>query len=149
MKTLTTLFSIALASLLTLTSTQSLAANDRYSEQKVVYHVNYNDIKRQGGALRNIQNHINGVGAEKINVKVVMHGNGVELLRNAKTNEGLQASVDNLKTQGVEFNVCANTLKGRKIALNELHDAKESDIVPSGVAELAHLQQKGYVYLRP
>lgn len=149
MKTLTTLFSITLASLLALTSTQTLAADNKYSEQKVIYHVNYDDIKRQGGALRNIQNHINGVGADRVDIKVVMHGNGIELLRHAKTNQALQASVDNLKAQGVDFNVCANTLKGKKIALNELHDAKQSDIVPSGVAELAHLQQQGYVYLRP
>lgn len=149
MKTLTTLFSITLASLLALTSTQTLAADNKYSEQKVIYHVNYDDIKRQGGALRNIQNHINGVGADRVDIKVVMHGNGIELLRHAKTNQALQASVDNLKAQGVDFNVCANTLRGKKIALNELHDAKESDIVPSGVAELAHLQQQGYVYLRP
>lgn len=149
MKTLQTIFSITLASLLALTSTQTLAADSKYSEQKVIYHVNYDDVKRQGGALRNIQNHINGVGAERVDIKVVMHGNGVELLRHAKTNSALQASIDNLKSQGVDFNVCANTLRGKKIALNELHDAKESDIVPSGVAELAHLQQQGYVYLRP
>ncbi|HEY9016762.1 DsrE family protein [Thiomicrospira sp.] len=149
MKTLQTIFSITLASLLALTSTQTLAADSKYSEQKVIYHVNYDDVKRQGGALRNIQNHINSVGAERVDIKVVMHGNGVELLRHAKTNPALQASIDNLKSQGVDFNVCANTLRGKKIALNELHDAQESDIVPSGVAELAHLQQQGYVYLRP
>ncbi|MBE0493764.1 MAG: DsrE family protein [Thiomicrospira sp.] len=149
MKTLTTLFSITLASLLALTSTQSLATENKYSEQKVIYHVNYDDIKRQGGALRNIQNHINGVGADRLNIKVVMHGNGIELLRHAKTDPALQARVDNLKSQGVDFNICANTLKGKNIALNELYDAKQSDIVPSGVAELAHLQQQGYMYLRP
>lgn len=149
MKTLQTIFSITLASLLALTSTQTLAADNKYSEQKVVYHVNYDDVKRQGGALRNIQNHINGVGAERVDIKVVMHGNGVELLRHAKTNSALQASIDNLKSQGVDFNVCANTLRGKNISLNELYDAKESDIVPAGVAEIAHLQQQGYVYLRP
>lgn len=149
MKTLTTLFSIALASLLALTSTQTLAVDSKYNEQKVVYHINYDDVKRQGGSLRNIQNHINSVGADRIDAKVVMHGNGLELLRHAKTNEGMQASIDNLKSQGVDFSVCANTLRGKNISLNELYDAKESDIVPAGVAEIAHLQQQGYVYIRP
>lgn len=149
MKTLQTLFSVALASLLTLTSAQVSAADNKYSEQKVVYHINYDDVKRQGGALRNIQNHINGVGADRFTGKVVMHGNGIELLRHAKSDPALQASIDNLKIQGVEFSICANTLKGKKIALDELHDAKESDIVPAGVAEIVHLQQQGYMYLRP
>lgn len=149
MKTLQTIFSITLASLLALTSSQTLAADSKYNEQKVVYHINYDDVKRQGGSLRNIQNHINSVGADRIEAKVVMHGNGLELLRHAKTNEGLQASIDNLKSQGVDFSVCANTLRGKNISLNELYDAKESDIVPAGVAEIAHLQQQGYVYIRP
>lgn len=120
-----------------------------YDEQKVVYHVNYADEKRYKGMLGNIQNHINGVGADKVTIHVVMHGSGLGLLQSAHTDELIQSRVMNLKAQGVDFKICANTLKGRKIALNELFDAKESDIVPAGVAEIASLQQKGFVYLRP
>jgi intracellular sulfur oxidation DsrE/DsrF family protein len=32
---------------------------------------------------------------------------------------------------------------------NDLFDVSEKDIVPSGVAEVATLQQKGYVYIKP
>ena len=43
-----------------------------------------------------------------------------------------------------------DTLKGRKINYkNDLFDVSEKDIVPSGVAELAKLQQQGYVYIKP
>ena len=49
----------------------------------------------------------------------------------------------------MKFNTCANTLKGRNIALDDLHFAEEDDIVPSGVAEIGKLQQDGFVYLRP
>ena len=45
-----------------------------YGKQKVVYHVNYDDPKKQKGAMRNIQNHINAVGAENMDLRVVMHG---------------------------------------------------------------------------
>lgn len=124
-------------------------AESSYQEQKVVYHVNYDDNKRHKGMLGNIQNHINGVGAERLKVNVVMHGSGIELLRQAKTDPQAQARIDNLKVQGVEFKICANTLRGRKIELNELYDAKQQDIVPAGVAEIASLQQQGFVYLRP
>ncbi|KAA3631374.1 MAG: hypothetical protein DWQ08_04950, partial [Proteobacteria bacterium] len=51
-----------------------------YQKQKVVYHINYDDPKAQAGALRNIQNHINAVGAENLDLKVVLHGNGLALL---------------------------------------------------------------------
>ena len=126
---------------------------ERYSKQKVVYHINYNggeSDKAYRGALRNIQNHINAVGADKMDIKVVLHGNGVSLLKSAKKNDVLQNSVSNLKAQNVAFQVCNNTLKGRKINYeNELFDVFDEDIVPSGVAELSHLQQQGYTYIKP
>ena len=100
--------------------------------------------------MRNIQNHINAVGADNLDLKVVLHGNGVSLLRSATTNEPLQIAVTNLKTQNVSFHVCNNTLVGRKIDYeNDLFEVFDDDIVPSGVAELAHLQQQGYTYIKP
>ena len=128
-------------------------AQSSYGKQKVVYHINYEggpDDKKYRGAMRNIQNHINAVGADNLDLKVVLHGNGVSLLRSATTNEPLQMAVTNLKTQNVSFHVCNNTLVGRKIDYeNDLFEVFDDDIVPSGVAELAHLQQQGYTYIKP
>ncbi len=62
----------------------------------------------------------------------------------------MQATITGLKTQGVQFNVCANTLKGKNIdASHDLYDVKEGDIVPSGVAQLAILQGQGFAYIKP
>ena len=135
---------------------------DRYGHQKVVYHINYDNPKKQAGALRNIQNHINAVGAENMDIRVVLHGHGLALLldpeslprlnkfKNANANEAMTAKIDGLKNQGVAFNVCANTVKGRKVDMdNDLYDVDAADIVPSGVAELAHLQAQGYTYIKP
>lgn len=129
------------------------SADERYGRQKVVYHINYNggeDDKAYRGALRNIQNHINAVGKDNIEIKVVLHGNGVSLLQSAKTNDKLQMDVIGLKSQNVAFNVCNNTLEGRKISYdNDLFEVFEDDIVPSGVAEISRLQQMGYTYIKP
>lgn len=125
-------------------------ANDYYGKQKVVYHINSNDDKTLAAALGNIQNHINAVGKENIEVMVVMHGNGVDLLKKANTDADMQSKVVNLKSQGVKMAVCENTLKKKNINYkNDLFDTSKEDIVPSGVAELARLQQKGYVYVKP
>ena len=128
-------------------------AGERYGKQKVVYHINYPggpDDKKYRGALRNIQNHINAVGADNMEIKVVMHGNGLGLLMSAKQNQKVQSAVTSLKAQNVEMHVCANTLKGRKISYeNDLFEVFEDDIVPSGVAELSRLQQMGYTYIKP
>lgn len=119
-------------------------------KQKVVYHINYNDEKQLGAALGNVKNHISAIGKDKIDVKVVMHGNGLDLLKIANTDLDMQQKVIGLKKDGVAFKVCNNTLVNKKINYkNDLFDVSEKDIVPAGVAEIATLQQKGYVYIKP
>jgi intracellular sulfur oxidation DsrE/DsrF family protein len=136
-------------------------AGDRYGKQKVVYHVNYDNPKAQAGALRNIQNHINAVGAENLDLKVVMHGKGLTMLltpdaaertklKQGNATDDIQAKISGLKDQGIGFQVCSNTLKGKKIDYtHDLYDVEDADIVPSGVAELARLQAMGYTYIKP
>ena len=127
-----------------------LAVAGSYAKQKVVYHVNYDNPKRQSGAMRNIQNHINAVGAENLDLRIVMHGKGVSLLMKANSDANFESKVVSLKSQNVAFKVCKNTLRGKKIDYKtDLFDVAESDIVPSGVAELAHLQDQGFSYIRP
>ena len=138
------------------------AVAEGYGKQKVVYHINYDNPKQQAGALRNIQNHINAVGAENLDLKVVLHGNGLALLlepdslgklkkfKHANADQVMTAKVSDLKGQGVSFHVCANTVRGRKVDVQtDLYDVAEEDIVPSGVAEVAKLQLEGYAYIKP
>jgi intracellular sulfur oxidation DsrE/DsrF family protein len=137
------------------------AAGDYYGKQKVVYHINYDNPKAQKGALRNIQNHINAVGAENLDAVVVLHGNGLSLLldpaslerltkfKHANGDQNMTANVANLKNQGVNFAICNNTIKGRKVQMSDMYDVEEKDIVPSGVAQLSKLQQEGYTYIKP
>ena len=137
-------------------------ADNGYGKQKVVYHINYDDPKKQAGALRNIQNHINAVGKDNLDIKVVLHGNGLAMLlepdslekltkfKHANADEKMTAKVDGLKNQGVAFNVCANTVRGRKVDMEtDLYNVSDKDIVPSGVAEVAKLQLEGYAYIKP
>jgi uncharacterized protein len=131
----------------------SASADGRYGKQKVVYHINEQGDEGgrvYGAALRNIQNHINAVGKDNIDVKVVLHGNGVGLLAAARDIDKLKVAVASLKSQNVGFNVCDNTLKGRKIDYQkDLFDVYKDDIVPSGVAEVSRLQHMGYTYIKP
>ena len=139
-----------------------VVAGEGYGKQKVVYHINYDNPKQQAGALRNIQNHINAVGAENLDLKVVLHGNGLALLlepdsldklkkfKHANADDKMTAKVTDLKGQGVDFHVCANTVRGRKVDVEtDLYDVSGEDIVPSGVAEVAKLQAMGYSYIKP
>ncbi|HLD14466.1 MAG TPA: DsrE family protein [Burkholderiales bacterium] len=126
------------------------ASTDGYGKQKVVYHINSDDPKLLKASMKNVQNHINAVGKDNLDLKVVMHGNGLGLLKLAKSDEDVKTTVDKLKFQGIGFQVCANTLKGKKLNYKtDLYDVSEKDIVPSGVAEIAHLQKIGYTYVKP
>ena len=102
------------------------------------------------------------MGAENLDLKVVLHGNGLALLlepdsldklkkfKHANANDTMTAKIDSLKDQGIQFNVCENTVKGRKVDVDtDLYSVDKSDIVPSGVAEVARLQQMGYAYVKP
>jgi hypothetical protein len=128
--------------------------------QKVVYHINGDDPAQQSQALGNIQNHINAVGKDNLDLKVVLHGDGLSLLlypdakgktkmKQANATDEVQAKLTGLKGQGVQFQVCGNTLKGRNVEVKDLYDVNQGDVVPSGVAQLGILQSQGYAYIKP
>jgi uncharacterized protein len=148
------------AATMMLATGQALA--EGYGKQKVVYHINYDDPNMQGGALTNIQNHIDAVGAENMEIKVVLHGNGLALLvepdalerlpkfKHGNADMNMAARLDGLRNQGVRFQVCNNTVVGRDVNVTQdLYNVDDIDIVPSGVAELSHLQAQGYTYIKP
>lgn len=162
MNTKTIQYLLTIFTCMLLLTTNNAIANERYGKQKVVYHINSDDPKQEMAALRNVQNHINAVGAENLDLKVVLHGDGLAMLlepdslaklpkfKHANADNKMTAMVDGLKNQGVSFNVCANTIEGRKVNVNnDLYNVNDNDIVPSGVAELARLQQMGYTYVKP
>lgn len=124
-----------------------------YAPQKAVYHINYSggiDGSGYKPALNNIDNHLNAVGEANLDLRVVMHGDGLGLLAAANKDQALQATISDLKTRGVRFLVCNNTLVGRNIdPETDLFDVWPEDIVQAGVAEVARLQQEGFVYIKP
>ena len=132
-----------------------------YGKQKAVYHINGDNPQQNRGALVNIQNHINVVGADNMDIRVVLHGNSLAVLmypdevegtkmKRGNATDDMQTRITGLKNQGVRFHVCVNTLKGRNINLEEdLYDATQDDVVPSGVAEFSNLQIQGYTYIKP
>lgn len=124
------------------------AAENGYQTQKVVYHVN--DAEGAGGMLRNVTNHLNAVGDKNVEIIVVTHGKGIDFLldgwadKEGKTHE---EAVQGLANRGVKFQICNNTIRGRKIEQDKI--SMNAQVVPSGVATVAELQQQGYAYLKP
>src|SRR3954452_2813213 len=122
---------------------------DPVGPDKVVYHLSAG-LEQASDGLRNIRNHLEV--DPKAKIVVVAHARGVDfLMKGAKDPNGnrFQDIVENLKNEaGVQFDLCEITLRNRKLKREQFID--DVVYVPSGVAEITHLQQReGYAYLKP
>ena len=133
---------------------QAGSAKNGYDKQKVVYHIN--NIHSATGALRNAKNHLNAVGDKNIEIIVVTHSSGAFALvdgsmgkKDKKSGKvyNFNDTIASLANRGVKFQICANTIRGKKIDKNKINE--NAEVIPSGVAHVAHLQQKGYLYVKP
>ena len=152
MKNRTVVFTTLLL-LMWVTFIQFATAGDKkalngYTRQKVVYHIN--NINHSWAALRNIRNHLNAVGDNNIEIIVVTHSSGAFTLVDGTSDakgHTFGPVVQGLANRGVKFQICANTIRGKKIDKARIN--LNARIVPSGVAQVAELQQHGYSYLKP
>jgi intracellular sulfur oxidation DsrE/DsrF family protein len=123
-----------------------------YDEQKVVYHLTQRPGFRDGAyrsALTQIASHMAAVSEGFIEVKVILQGEGVNLLASAQENPEIARQIDRLKGRGVTFLVCQNTVITHDIdPKRELYGYKATDMVPYSMAEIAALVQKGFVYVK-
>lgn len=125
--------------------------------EKAVYHLSEKgDEKFYLAKLGNVKNHLAAL--EKAGVKpvieIAMNGDGLGVLQTANkiqfdAGAKLPGLIDDLKEKGVKFRVCYNTLVGRKIHIGELYNTSAAEIVPSGVAEVARLEARGYQLIKP
>lgn len=117
--------------------------------QRVVYHINGDDRAVHRAALGNIRNHLNTIGDDGLDLRVVLNGDGVSLLRDARDDTDLRAALESLKARNVVFEVCRITLDSRHLALGtDLLDIGVT-LVPSGVVALATHQRDGFAYIKP
>ncbi|MEN9656237.1 MAG: hypothetical protein RL311_1198, partial [Bacteroidota bacterium] len=77
--------------------------------------------------------------------EVVVYNQGVELVM--KNNTKYQARLQSLKAKGVNFVVCENTLKNRKISKDAFPEVLVG-FVPAGIAEIVEKQEEGWSYIR-
>ena len=98
--------------------------------------------------LNHIEAHITATEG-KVEIRVVSFAAGVQLFIIARDDADLAKQIDGLRAKGVRFLMCHNTLEGMKLKASDLYHVAEGDVVPSGVAEIARLQGRGYVYIHP
>lgn len=111
--------------------------------------MNYHDEGRISETMTNISNHLQSLPEDQIDIKVVVHGKAIEYFVDAKDNQVKQITLDSLRLRDVQFIICGNTLQGYQITKDDLYEVEDEDVVQAGLPEIVHLQQQGYIYVRP
>ncbi len=143
-------FAALLAALVVLSGCANTGGSltDPVGPDKVVYHLG-EGLAQASNGLRNVRNHLEV--NPKARIVVVAHALGVDYLMKGKKDANgnpYEAIVQDLKSQGVKFDICEITLRNRKLTKDQF--IEEAVYVPSGVAEITRLQQReGFSYLRP
>jgi hypothetical protein len=119
--------------------------HDQYGEVKVVVPITSGDASMWMFRLHNVANGMTVASASggEMRAKVVLYGSGVKLL-SEPMDPKLKEIVDAARAAGVQFNVCNFSLKGMNQDWRGLYGVQESDIVPSGFAEVGWLASHGW-----
>jgi intracellular sulfur oxidation DsrE/DsrF family protein len=131
---------LALICLLSVNSFAQIKPKDH----KIVFQfTNANDTLQQKAFVKQLEN----ITAHWPNAKyeVVVYNQGVDLVM--KNNTKYQAQLQALKSKGVNFVVCENTLKNRKISKDAFPEVLVG-FVPAGIAEIVEKQEEGWSYIR-
>lgn len=131
-----------LISLLTVSATSAQTIEVDNTPYKIVMQLTSADTAVHRSIIKQIHNALSA--APKSKIEVVCHNQGISFLMASKT---LQAEkIRELKTQGVVFAACENTMRDRKIKREEL--LPEAITVPAGVIEIVKKQRKNWAYLK-
>jgi len=113
---------------------------------RVVVHLNSGEEKVQKGALNNIKNLYDAMGAERVKVELVAHGAGLSLF--TKQDTKLAEELARLKTSyGVSYTACSNTMKVQGLTRADLID--QVDRTMPAMVRLMELQEQGWAYIKP
>jgi uncharacterized protein len=117
-----------------------------FAEHRVVLQLSDNDPKKQSLVISVAYNLLKAYDPDKIAIEVVAFGPGIDLLRAESPN---RARVDSLISQGVQFDICMNTVdtferEGKHVDINP-----KAVKVQVGVGRILQLTEKGYTLVRP
>jgi len=115
------------------------------SQQGIVVHVTSGESGDWQMALRNLRNLASedSVSVPPEAMKVVVNGEAVRFLLSGAPES---SAITEMARAGVEIDVCSNSLDRFGYDVDDLADGVST--VPSGVAEVARIQQDGHVYLK-
>ncbi|WP_194974768.1 DsrE family protein [Aquiflexum lacus] len=112
------------------------------AEHRIIFQITDGNPETHSKFLRQLNNVL--AAAPNSKIEVVTHGMGVDLLK--KDNNSFSNDLENLVDKGVDFVVCENTLKQRKLKKEEFLSL--ASFVPSAILELVIKQEQGWIYIK-
>jgi intracellular sulfur oxidation DsrE/DsrF family protein len=118
-----------------------------FADHHLALQLSDGDPKKQALTLSVAYNLLKHYGPDRIAIEVVTFGPGIDLVRAGNPH---RAEVDSLISQGVQFDVCMNTVEtveretGKPVDLNA-----RAVKVQAGVAQILALTEKGFTLVRP
>ena len=123
-----------------------------------VYHCDFGETPRFAQVINNISNHYSVYGSPlEVQLAIVAHSAGVRYFltdwaaspwKDDVLDPSIFERVENVAKNGLKVYLCDITFQRLKLDRGKIHDAGFISFVPSGVATVAALQSKGFVYMK-
>lgn len=113
-------------------------------KQGVVVQVSDDNLATWNQALNVVKNIQVEYGKDKVDVELVVFGNGAGLL---KFDSQLANRIDDTMAGGAKVVMCQNSMKARKLTEADMHAG--IGFVKAGVVEIIEKQKQGWAVLRP
>lgn len=119
------------------------AQNNTYKKHLIVMQLTSADTMVHKGLIKQLNNLKTGWG-DTVNIEVVCHGPGIELLMSSKSKFSQQ--INQLQQKGIDFVACENTMLEKKINKTEI--LPNMIFVRMGIGEIILKQEQGWHYIK-
>lgn len=110
---------------------------------RVVIQFSTADTLEHKGLMNNLKHLKEGWG-DSVEVEVVVHGPGIDLLTKGKTTQ--QDAIQKMMKKQVKFVLCQNTMKQRNVTKEQILEGVE--FVPMAIGEIILKQEQGWTYIK-
>lgn len=113
------------------------------TNHRIVMQLSSKDTLVWKGLMNNLK-HLKAAWGDSVQIEVIAHGPGIEMLMKNKTTQ--QEKINAFSKRGIVFMACENTLKEKNISKESIIAA--SRFVPMGLGEIVHKQEQGWSYIK-
>ncbi len=114
------------------------------AKPSVLIQVSDSDTKTWNQALNVVKNVQAEYGKDKVDIELVVFGNGSGLL---KFDSPLANRIDDTLASGASVAMCENTMKGQKLTKADMHP--KIGYVKAGIIEIIEKSKQGWTVVRP